>query len=97
MLENAGDEAMKEIKEGCLAISINCLIPENNGICVVVGKHLIESSGFHSIVNCWEVEHEFVTVFGERVNFIPNKQLMRIDGGNFKEECEVNEYEKINN
>ena len=81
---------MRPIEKGCLAISYGCLIPENNGKVVTVGKFLGIVLDF-GIQDRWEVDKAFKsqTAIGnvacEDVYHLPEKSLMRIDGGEYEE------------
>lgn len=87
---------MKPIKEGCLAVTINCSIPENNGIGVTVGKFLGAAS-FDFGDDAWEVDkiikkcNYYTDKPLDSDYIISGRYLLRIDGGDFEEEAEQEE------
>lgn len=77
---------LKPIEEGCLAVTHNCKLLKNNGICVVVGKFVGEIEGWHGN-NQWETDALFEGVNdGLLDNHMQETRLLRIDVGEFEEE-----------
>lgn len=70
---------MKPIEPGCLAITVNCKIPKNNGKTVRVGKWLGRIRGFRPGPQ-WETDAMILTTFGRKVSHIHERNLMLIDG-----------------
>ncbi len=75
---------MKPIEPGCLAITVNCAVPANNGRTVRVIRYLGNIPhvypGFEWSGDRWEVDGEFALQRGGSTNTLPTFQLLRIDG-----------------
>lgn len=84
---------MRPIEEGCLAIVIGSIIPENNGLCVSVGKYLGDINHIRE-ERLWEVDryliyrvlHQGNPIGFDKQNFCPEKNLMRIDDPDMQED-----------
>ena len=84
---------MKPIEEGCLAMVINSLIDENNGLCVTVGKFLGDKKNIKE-ERLWEVDrpliyrvlHNGIQIGTNEEYFCPERCLIRLD--DFDEEIE---------
>jgi hypothetical protein len=84
-----GDEEMKPIEPGCLAITIGLYRPESNGIVVRVIRKLGDyhpwdiSKGSKDrkieYDDCWEIDRPIKSRFGKMQPRWPSKRLMRID------------------
>ena len=90
---------MKEIETGCLAVTYNCTVPENNGLSVTVGKYIgFLPNRLHG--DLWSVDVDIVTISifsGEIIGkegIISGSKLLRIDGESFTEDKELTEIEQ---
>lgn len=84
-----GDEEMKPIKPGCLAITIGMCRPESNGIVVKVIEKLsdvypwnVARKGEDKKIrydDCWLIDTSIKTRYGRMQTRLPSIRLMRID------------------
>lgn len=75
----------KPIEPGCLAMTINCVVPENNGKIVLVKKFLGKIDLFYGNRR-WQVNFVFKTDNNGYCDHANEHQLLRIDGGDFSHE-----------
>jgi hypothetical protein len=87
-------EKLLPIVPGCKAITINCLRPENNGKSATVIRRtdLIFRSPYEYLGDVWETDvKESLNIDGVQSSLCGEKQLLRIDGGEFSHEKDSHE------
>lgn len=70
---------MKPIEKDCLAITVNCTLPKNNGICVRVGSYVGVVAGWDG-GDRWVIDKPITGDFGPKSATFRECRLMRIDG-----------------
>jgi len=83
-------EKLLPIVPGCMALTHNCQIPENNGKIVIVKKFLGHVSGWKRNPR-WDTDTFGETILGAIDSSFAESQLLRIDGGDFKHEKDLYE------
>lgn len=78
---------MLPIQAGCLAVTINCKVPSNNGVTVTVIRFVGKVRGWRGD-DRWEVSKMFAGLSGGAIPALLESTLLRIDGGEFDKETE---------
>lgn len=82
-------DELKPIEAGCMAVTINCSNPSNNGkFCTIIKDHGFCSTN-RGIKHTWEIDVYVIGKSGNPTNYIEGKKLLRIDDPDLKEEEEI--------